>query len=286
MRNNIRSELFFLKQFGFNNILLEYIFLSGLDPIQVIFNSKLELDKDIEFLFSEKEKKLCTDYIKYNNFKNELYRQEKFLTKNEIHKIFFKYDVNEITNLLPEKILPLFIYCKGDISLLQKNRKRIAIVGTRSPSVEAIEITRKLTKKFIEKNYVIVSGLAEGTDSIAHETTLENNGKTMAILPTNFDKIYPKTNKELSKKIVEDGLLLTAIGPAENTYKSSFLERNQYVANISDIVLVTETNLKSGTMNTIRNASEAQKKILFVDQKNKEINDKIIELGGEMIDVF
>lgn len=77
--------------------------------------------------------------------------------------------------------------------------------------------------------------------------------------------------------------MVTSIGPKENTYKSSFLDRNQYLANISDIVVVTETNLKSGTMNTIRNASEASKKILFVDQEDELINNKIRGFGGEML---
>ncbi len=78
--------------------------------------------------------------------------------------------------------------------------------------------------------------------------------------------------------------MLTSIGPNENTYKSSFLDRNKYIANISDIVVVTETNLKSGTMNTIRSASIAGKKILFVNQGDNLINNKIYEFGGEMID--
>lgn len=283
MQENIRSELFFLKQFGFNDILLQHIFLSGLDPIQVIFKKDIDLEINLEDLFSEKEKKISNDFIAYEDFKKNLFSNESFLVKNSKNKIFFKYDKNEITEIVPEKIMPLFIYCKGDTSLLTKDKKRMAIIGTRHPSKKTIEITQKLTQKFVEAGFVIVSGLAEGTDTIAHETALKNNGKTIAILPTNFNKIYPKSNKKLSDKIVEDGLLLTAIGPKENTYKSSFLERNQYVANVSDIVLVTETNLKSGTMNTIRNASEAAKKILFVDQNDEKINNKIYKFGGEML---
>ncbi|EJP1864359.1 DNA-processing protein DprA, partial [Listeria monocytogenes] len=242
-----------------------------------------ELDISLETLFSEKEKKISNDFFAYEDFKKNLFVNEAFLVKNNENRIFFKYDVNEITEIVPEKIIPLFIYCKGDTSLLKKDRKRIAIIGTRNPSKKTIEITRKLTQKFVNEDFIIVSGLAEGTDTIAHETALINNGKTIAILPTNFNNIYPKSNKKLSDKILESGLLLTAIGPKENTYKSSFLERNQYVANVSDVVLVTETNLKSGTMNTIRNASEAEKKILFVDQNNESINKKIIEFGGEML---
>ncbi|MEB9405650.1 DNA-processing protein DprA [Bacillus cereus] len=283
MQGNVRSELFFLKQFGFNDTLLQYIFLSGEDPLQVIFNNENSLHREVTKLFTEKEKKISESLTLYEKFKRDLFENEDFLKKNDKNKIFFKYDDNEITKILPPKIMPLFMYSKGDISLLSENRKRVAIIGTRQPSKKTAKITEQLTKKFIKDDYIIVSGLAEGVDTISHETAVKNHGNTIAILPTNFNKIYPKKNKELAKKILEDGLLLTSIGPKENTYKSSFLERNQYIANLSDIIIVTETNLKSGTMNTIRNASEAKKNILFVDQEDEKINNKIYKYGGEMI---
>lgn len=282
MVKNVRSELFFLKQFGFNNILLQNIFLLGIDPIEIIFNKGYKIYANLESKFTDKDKKLAEDYYKYREFKSDLFKEDDFL-RDSISKIYFKYDVNEITELMPEKIMPLFMYSKGDISLLAVNQKRVAIVGTRHPSEKAIAITKKLTRKFVEDNYIIVSGLAEGIDTVSHETAIVHKGKTIAVLPTNFKKIYPKENQKLAKTILHEGLLLTSIGPKENTYKSSFLNRNKYIANISDIVVVTETNLKSGTMNTIRNASEASKKILFVDQEDELINNKIYEFGGEML---
>ncbi|PEV55412.1 DNA processing protein DprA [Bacillus cereus] len=282
MVENIRSELFFLKQFGFNNTLLQAIFLLGIDPIKIIFNKGYKIYAELENKFTDKDRKLAENHYKYRDFKRDLFKEDDFL-RDSISKMYFKYDVNEMTELIPEKIMPLFMYSKGDISLLAVNQKRVAIVGTRHPSQKAIAITKKLTKKFVEDNYVIVSGLAKGIDTISHETAIVHKGKTIAVLPTNFNKIYPKENQELAKKILEEGLLVTSIGPKENTYKSSFLDRNQYLANISDIVVVTETNLKSGTMNTIRNASEASKKILFVDQEDELINNKIRGFGGEML---
>ncbi|PRT14062.1 DNA processing protein DprA [Bacillus toyonensis] len=282
MVENIRSELFFLQQFGFNNTLLQDIFLLRVDPIKIIFNSGYKIYAELDSKFTDKDRKLAENHYKYRKFKSDLFKEDAFL-RDSISKIYFKYDVNEITELLPEKIMPLFMYSKGDISLLEVNQKRVAIVGTRHPSHKAIAITKKLTRKFVEDNYVIVSGLAKGIDTISHETAIFHKGKTIAVLPTNFNKIYPKENQELAQKILDEGLLVTSIGPKENTYKSSFLDRNQYLANISDIVVVTETNLKSGTMNTIRNASEAGKKILFVDQKDELINNKIRGFGGEML---
>lgn len=194
--------------------------------------------------------------------------------------------MNKVTKLIPAKNMPLFIYTKGDISLLDSDRIRVAIIGSRKPSNKSINITVIITQKFVNKNFVIVSGLAKGIDTISHKTTLLNNGKTIAVLPTNFNKIYPSDNNELANEIRNKGLLMTAIGPNENTYKSNFLNRNNYIANISDIVVVIETNIKSGTMNTIRNASEAGKKILYIDQEDEIINSMINELGGELINDF
>ncbi|CAI8949594.1 DNA processing protein [Priestia megaterium] len=282
MVENMRSELFFLKQFGFNDTLLQEIFLLGINPIEIIFNNGYQLYAEFENKFTSRDRDLAENYYNYKEFKSDLFKKDDFL-KDSKSKIYFKYDVNEMTELMPEKIMPLFMYSKGDSTLLEANKKRVAIVGTRHPSPKAIAITRKLTRKFVEDQYIVVSGLAEGIDTISHETAIDYNGKTIAVLPTNFKNIYPKKNQELAQKILDEGLLITSIGPQESTYKSSFLVRNQYLANISDIVVVTETNLKSGTMNTIRNASEASKKILFVDQEDELINNKIYEFGGEML---
>ena len=209
---------------------------------------------------------------------------EEFLHKNGINRIYFKYDKTELSNLIPLKKMPLFMYSIGDYSLLNKKIKKVAIIGTRKPKNKSIIITKNIVKKYVEDDYIIVSGLAEGIDTIAHETVIKHFGRTIAVLPTNFKKIYPKENNSLAQDILKNGLLVSAIGPNEHTYKSSFLDRNQYVANISDIIIVIETHIKSGTMNTIRNASEAGKKILYLNQRDSLVNDKIKNYGGIMID--
>lgn len=282
MSNRVRSNLFYLKQFGFSDSLLKAIYHLELDPLESIFNNEYEIILEIESKFNDKDRQLAKNYQQYLEFKTELFNSETFLREKN-SKIYFKYDENELTNLIPKNLMPLFMYSKGDVSLLSKNIKRVAVIGTRKPTEKSLNLTKKITQKYVNDDYIIVSGLAEGIDTIAHETTLELKGKTIAVLPTNFNEIYPKENKSLASKIADLGLLITSIGPKENTYKSNFLDRNQYVANISDLVIVIETNLKSGTMNTIRNAYEANKKILFLDQGDETINNKIIEFGGELL---
>lgn len=284
MGQNIRSELFFLKQFGFSDRLLEAVYLSGALPMDILFSEETITMKD-DFFFTEKDKELSKKQRKYKEFKMDFYNKETFLKKDEKNKIFFKYDINKISELIPNNKLPLFMYSIGNENLLDKSSKRVAIIGTRKPTESAINITKKITEKYIVEGYIIVSGLAEGIDTVSHETAILNLGETIAVLPTNFKSIYPKSNKELATKILNKGLLLTSIGPRENTYKSSFLDRNGYVANISDVIIVVETNLKSGTMNTIRKASEAKKKIFYIEQDDIQVNNQLKEYGGIPLNV-
>ena len=282
MSSNTKSELFFLKQFGFSDRLLEDIYLCDESPLTIIFSDEKYINKNLKF--SNKDRILSRLFEKYSKFKFTLFENEEFLQKNGINRIYFKYDKTELSTLIPRKKMPLFMYSIGDCSLLNKKMKRVAIIGTRKPKKKSIFVTKKIVKRYVEDDYIIVSGLAEGIDTIAHETAIEQFGKTIAVLPTNFKKIYPKENNNLAQSILNNGLLLSSIGPNEHTYKSSFLDRNQYVANISDIIIVIETNIKSGTMNTIRNASEAGKKILYVDQGESLVNERIRNYGGEIID--
>jgi len=279
MSNSIRSELFFLRQYGFSNKLLDYIYLSGFDILPTIFN---DFDNISERFVTKNDVSLAKNINRYYKFKVSLFENEPFLKKNSNNKIFFKYDDTIFNDLIPYDIRPLFMYAKGNYKILNNN-SRVSIVGTRTPKQKSILTTRKIVSKYVNKNYIVVSGLAEGIDTVAHSETIAQKGKTIAILPTNFNKIYPKQNRNLALEIENSGLLLSSIGPRERTYKSSFLERNKYIANISDIIIVVETNLKSGTMNTIKNAYEAHKKILFVDQLDEEINKKIKGYNGEMI---
>lgn len=282
MANNTKSELFFLKQFGFSDRLLEDIYLSDEPPLTIFFSKDHCINKNLKF--SNQDIVLSESFEKYSKFKLTLFENEEFLHKNGINRIYFKYDNTDLSTLISRKKMPLFMYSIGDCSLLDTKKKRVAIIGTRKPKNKSIFITRNIVKKYVEDDYIIVSGLAEGIDTIAHQTAIEQFGKTIAVLPTNFKKIYPKENSNLAQSILNNGLLLSSIGPNEHTYKSSFLDRNQYVANISDIIIVIETNIKSGTMNTIRNASEAGKKILYINQEDSLVNERIKNYGGEIID--
>ncbi|KKI59674.1 Rossmann fold nucleotide-binding protein Smf [Staphylococcus warneri] len=276
--NNVRSKILLLNQYGFSDKLLKAIYNNNIDPLETIFDKACESYNYFLNIYTEKDYNLSKNIDGLIEFNKRF--KKSYLFHNDNIKVFFKYQKKELQNLIPDSIFPLFMYSNGDINLLNSDKARVSIIGTRKPSSESVKLCEHYTQKYTNKGYVIVSGLAKGIDTIAHQTALKNKGHTISVIPTEFNNIYPKENYKLAKEIAAKGLLLSSKGPFSNTYKSDFLDRNKYVANISDEILVIETNLKSGTMNTIRNASIAKKRIYYFDNLDIETQKVIEEYGG------
>lgn len=126
-------------------------------------------------------------------------------------------------------------------------------------------MTKKFAKELSLYGLTIVSGMAEGIDSFAHTTTLEAQGKTIAVLPCGFNKIFPKSNIKLYQQILEnDGLIISEYEEnQEKTYRS-LLERNRIVAGLSIGTLVVEGGYRSGTSVTARMTKELKKYIFCI----------------------
>lgn len=121
---------------------------------------------------------------------------------------------------------PVFLYYKGDITLLKTDRPLISVIGLLNPSENIIEREKKIVSALVKKGAVIVSGLAKGCDSIAHLETLDSLGSTIAILPSPLNNILPQSNKNLADRIVQNGgLLITEYG---NDFKSKFELNKRY----------------------------------------------------------
>lgn len=127
---------------------------------------------------------------------------------------------------------PIKLYCEGNIKLLKENG--IAIIGSRNCSEYGKRMTKKFTKQLNDYDLTIISGMALGIDSVAHTTTLEIRGKTIAVLPCGLENIYPSKNKWLYKNILENnGLIVTEYEPYEIANSKKFLERNRIVAGLA-----------------------------------------------------
>lgn len=178
----------------------------------------------------------------------------------KILTVFSKEYPNSLIDL-PDR--PLVLYAKGDLSLL--SQKCFSIVGTRMPTSYGKLITEKFAKKLAESGLVIVSGLCYGVDQIAHKATLDVGGKTIAIIGSGFNHIYPSVNTSLAKEIVEKGgLVFTEYPPSFEPKKYTFPRRNRIVAGVSDGILITEAGIKSGTLHTKEFALEYGKDIFAV----------------------
>lgn len=281
MLKNVRSELFFLKQYGISEKLLEFLYQQEMSPLDTVFNHNSLSHQEALKYFTKKDVELSNDLIKFQTLVCEL---KNYFLIHKQEKLYFKYDETIFSSLLSKHETPLFLYSCGDESLLSTEEYRVAIIGTRKPSKESIEKARYYATRLASSGIVIVSGLAEGIDTVAHTSTLDVGGKTIAVLPTNFANIYPKINEGLADTIRNKGVLISAIGPREHTYRSSFLDRNRIVAGIANEIFVVETGLNSGTMNTIRHAFESGKKISFLNQRDEKVNKKLLNYGGEMIE--
>ena len=183
---------------------------------------------------------------------------------------------------------PFVLFYKGDINLLNDNNFKIAVIGNRLNSEYGKNITEKICKDLIckKENCVIVSGLAKGIDSIAHNCCLNHNGKTIAVLGNGLDIIYPKENKNLYNNIIDKGLLISEYPPGTVPSKEKFPIRNRLIAGISNCVAVMEAKEKSGTMNTVSHALEDGKPIFCVPDKCDVSSgcNKLIKEGAKLIE--
>ena len=157
---------------------------------------------------------------------------------------------------------PYVLFCQGDTSLL--NTDCIAVIGTRKAGVYGRRIAKDFTN-VLSEHFTIVSGLAYGIDSVAHEVTLENNGKTIAVLGSGILHIYPTSNKSLATRIVQNGgLVVSEYGLCEIPAAYHFPHRNRIVSGLSRGLLVCQAPLKSGTNSTVELALEQGKDIFVV----------------------
>ena len=179
------------------------------------------------------------------------------------------YDIKPVpyySNIYPKYLLklsdpPPIIYAKGEIL----NKPLAAIVGTRDVSSQAEHITNGICSELTSLNVGIVSGLALGIDTLAHNSAITNQGYTIAVMPNSLDSVYPKENYGLASRIINSGgALISELIFNINRGKKSFVERNRIQSALSDLVVPIEMMKSSGTMHTINFAKAQRKKIILL----------------------
>jgi DNA processing protein len=157
---------------------------------------------------------------------------------------------------------PLVLYCRGQHSVLEL--PAVAIVGTRRPTYYGLQIAQGLAFDLAKRGIAIVSGLARGIDAASHRGCLEASGRTAAVLGCGIDVVYPREHRQLSQKVVEDGLLLSEFPPGTSPAPQNFPVRNRIISGLSLGTVIVEASEYSGSLITARLAMEQNREVFAV----------------------
>ena len=205
---------------------------------------------------------ICTVTDKLPMFRKEL---DALRTQN-IRVLSFE-DPNYPAQLKKIPDAPVILCGVGELTKIDK--KCVAIVGTREPTVEAIELTLGLATTLTLNGYTVVSGLASGVDTFAHMGALECSGKTIAILGTDVLNVYPSKNRDLAANIQARGCLLSEHPFRTSPSPRNLVKRNRIISGLAQATIVIEAREKSGTLHTARFAQD-QGRPLFACRWEKD----------------
>jgi DNA processing protein len=156
---------------------------------------------------------------------------------------------------------PPLLFGVGDRAVLRE--PQLGMVGSRNPSPDGIETTRAFAAALAELGLVITSGLASGVDTAAHQGALEK-GRTLAVLGTGPDQIYPHANRDLARRIMHAGALVSEFPPGVGPKAGHFPRRNRLISGLSLGILVTEAAQRSGSLITARHAAEQGREVFAI----------------------
>ena len=236
---------------------------------------KLNRIEKIEFLksfFSENNmEKILNIFDRINLYKIEVEKIIKNCEEKNIKIFYYSYE-NYPKNLINIKESPYIIFVKGNLPIDEELEKSFAIVGTRKPSKEGINFAGDIGSYLSKNNIYNISGLALGIDTVGHNMSLQ---KTGAILGQGLDlEIYPRENIKLAEMILENnGFLLSELIPQTEISLFSLIKRDRLQSALTSGIIIAETGIKGGTVNTFKYAREQKKKI-FISDINKEFIEK------------
>ncbi|QQB73646.1 DNA-protecting protein DprA [Fusobacterium canifelinum] len=236
---------------------------------------KLNRIEKIEFLksfFSQDNiEKILSIFDKLTLYKIGAEKIVKNCEEKSIKIFYYSYE-NYPKNLMDIKESPYVIFVKGNLPSNEELEKSFAIVGTRKPSKEGIAFARDIGQYLSRNNIYNISGLALGIDTEGHNMSLQ---KTGAILGQGLDlEIYPRENVKLAEMILENnGFLLSELIPQTEISLFSLIKRDRLQSALTSGIVIAETGIKGGTVNTFKYAREQKKKI-FISDINKEFIEK------------
>src|ERR1700677_1091340 len=154
------------------------------------------------------------------------------------------------------------LWVMGNYGLLQM--PLASVVGKREVSAEGVARTKKITSILVREGFCVVSGLAQGVDTVAHTQALRLGGMTIAVMGTPIDECYPKDNFDLKQEIARNGLVISQFAPGSSVQRGNFPRRNILMAALSSITIVVEADIDSGTRHQVKAAIEMGRQVGFM----------------------
>lgn len=180
---------------------------------------------------------------------------------------------------------PIVLFYRGNLSLV--NQRAVAIIGSRDHSKYARDCIHELIPVLVKDDIVVISGLARGVDTLAHEETLKANGETIAVIGSGLDMVYPPENSKLYDVIAKRGLILSEYPLQSRPLKFHFPYRNRIIAGLSHGVCVIEAKEKSGSLITANLALSENREVFAVPGSIFSIHSKgtnsLIEAGACLV---
>ncbi|MBS4193971.1 DNA-processing protein DprA [Bacillus sp. FJAT-49870] len=253
----------------------------------------LKLDPQLQNLYKMPPAKL-QQFLQIHSSKMEKFKYE-FHSIN-VHKLTKLYNSKNISYITfhdsdyPQVLQeihdpPLVLFFKGNKNLLTKHA--IAIVGARAANKYAQTALDLILPELIRNNIVIVSGLAKGTDTFAHEKTIESGGKTIAVLGGGFFHLYPPENKALAAEIEKNHLLLSEYAPIIKPERWHFPMRNRIISGLAKGTIVVQAKKRSGSLITADMALEAGREVFAfpgpINDSLSEGTNHLIQQGAKLI---
>ena len=179
---------------------------------------------------------------------------------------------------------PLVLFYYGDITLLDDDKRRYGVVGSREYSEYGEMATKKLVKE-MGRDKVVVSGMAKGIDTISHSAALENKARTIAVLGSGIDNCYPEENKDLYERLKKEELVISEYPNMSEPDKTHFPMRNRLVVALSDALIVPQINTHvSGTTISVNLAVGSNKPVYVVPHSifEETVNNDLIQEGANV----
>jgi DNA processing protein len=201
--------------------------------------------------------------------------------------ILIAYDSEEYPPLLKQiPDAPLLLYVRGDVKVL--SQYAVAVVGARRPSAYGSSVAHRLAHDLAQRQLVVVSGLARGVDSAAHRGALEAKGKTVAVMGSGIDVMYPRENKKLADEIAKSGAVISEFPLGTGPTPENFPIRNRIISGLSLGVVVVEAAEYSGSLITARLALEQNREVFAVPGNITSAQsfgpNHLIKQGAKLVD--